>query len=433
MSYQDTYQQFLNYYNNPDTVPAPDISIAQPQAPSQSQAQIAQGAGLAGKGAGIYAGGKLGGALGMGGKTGALAAPKIVGAKVVGSGAGATGAGTAGASGAGASGGLGAVGSVALPALAAIGTGASLYNYGGRQVLGGKGDKGDYANLGIAALVPGGVMLNPMLDALGLGSASELLGISGGKSEEQRAREGTRGALAELGLLRDDNGQGYLAEFEGQDPYLMGFSGDFNNQDRSIKDLARVLAKDAGGMNENRNSWDIDYTSDLDFMTNLASEGLGGLLMGDMGDQQKQIFRELTNASLADTDREFNQENWANTIGDIRGLYEKAGITDANIANQRIEELVNQGLEQQQIDQLRQASGLVFGDNSFDLAQDLNAGRWGNDLEYAGLTNPDPMAQTRPMVNVMPQLSQEQLNGMLAGEAQQKDEKLLASLAGALA
>lgn len=374
MKYNDLYQQYLNYYNNPEQYDAPNVSIASPQqAPSQGDAMVAQGAGLAGKGAGIYAGGKLGGSL-FGGNAasgiGADLAGKAsgVGASSVGTGSGAS------ASGAGAGGKLGlssAVGTVAP--LAAVAHG--LYT-------GGKFLSGDKLNTG--------EKLAYALPTAGLSLFSDSLqGLFGsGKSKEQKARESTRGMLAELGLLRDDDGQGYLAEFEGQDPYLMGFSGDFNNQDRSIRDLAKVLAKDAQGMNQNRNSWDIDYTSDLDFMTNLASEGLGGLLTGgNMNDSQKQVFRELTNASLADTDREFNQENWANTIGDIRSLYEKAGFTDANMANQRLEELVNQGLEQQQADQLRQGIGLVYGDNSFGLANDLNAGRW-NGIEQDFVTRP---------------------------------------------
>lgn len=389
MSYQDTYQQYLNYYNNPEQNAAPDVSIVAQGAPSQGDVMVSQGAGLAGKGAGIYAGGKLGGALFGGSK---VVTPQLVGAKVVGSNApialtanpalpaSYTGVGTKGSAGL-----LGGAGATAgLGAMAAL-MGAGAYNYGGRKVLDGDASGRDYLDLALQTN-PMTAWVNPVTDALGIGSIGSLFGS--GKSEEQKAREGVRGKLSELGLLRDDNGQGYLAEFAGQDPYLMGFSGDFNNQDTSIKDLAKVLQRDAGGMNENRNSWDVDYTSDLDFMTNLASEGLGGLLFGgNMKDPQKHIFRELTNASLADTNRDFNEDNWQNTMGDIRSLYEKAGFSDADVANQRIEELIQQGVEQDKINQLKQGIGLVFGDNSYNLAQDLNAGRWAG-VEQDYVTRP---------------------------------------------
>ena len=327
--------------------------------------------GLFGAGAGSTAG------TTAGASSAGLAAPQIVGAKVVGSGAGATGAGTAGASGTGA-------------LSSALGTVAPLAAVGHGLYTGGKFLSGDKLNTG--------EKLAYALPTAGLSLFSdELQGLFGsGKSKEQKGREATRESLAEMGLARNDDGQGIYLNFEGQDPYLMGFSGDFmKGQDRSILDPTRVLERDKAGMTGNRQSWDVDYTSDLDFMSNLASSGLGTLLSGqEMSPQQRQVFNEISNASIADTDRQFNEANWANTIGDIRGLYEKAGITNADIANQRIADLAGSGMSQFDLDQLRQASGLVFGDNSFQLASDLNAGRWGGiDMPNQSV---DPMTQTRP-------------------------------------
>lgn len=463
MRYQDLYNQYLNYYNNPTTAQAPNVPIAQ-EAPSQKDNMISQGAGLAGKGAGIYAGGKLGGALFGGSK---LAAPQLVGAKVVGSNAP-----------------IALTANPSLPASytggklglsSAAGTVAPLAAVGHGLYTGGKFLAGDKLNTG--------EKLAYALPTAGLSLFSdELQGLFGsGKSKEQKAREGFRGKLAELGLLESLGDKAYSVNFEGQDPYLMGFNGSFLEQDRGIRDLAKVLSRDADAIKSNaRNPWDIDYTSDLDMMTSVASNSLGGLLggSGKLGTTQQHIFNELANASLADTDREFNEANWANTMGDMRLLYEKAGFTDADTAYNRINQLAEAGMDQQEADQLRQGVGLVFGDNSFGLASDLNSTRWADDLEYAGAdyfqggSNPtlsqDPMAQTRPMtmntnssngwsanpdmqvkfddyvntrpvvgdlqmINVMPQLNQEQLAEMMAKGSQEIDPNLLASLAGALA
>jgi len=432
-SYNQLFQQYLNYYNNPDTAQAPEVSIAKP--PSQGNALVNQGAGLAGKGAGMYAGGKLGGALFGGGK---LAAPKLVGAKVIGGNAPLTltanpalPASYTGAAGAGAKGGAGLLGgagaTAGLGAMAAL-YGAGLYNYGGRNILEGDAKGDDWVD---AAMMSNPVTapINPLLDVFGLPSLGEL-GDSiwgSGKSKYQQAREATRGKLAELGLLKALGGKVFEADFEGQDPFRLGRSGDYysDSYDRSIKDLSRVLGRDAEKMaNNKRMGWDIDYTSDLDMLTSTVSKDLGRLLSG--GELNKNLmhgFNELTNASLADTDREFNKENWANTMGDMRSLYERAGFEDANAAYGRLNELVGSGaIDDKAKEEIMQSIGMAYGDNSFDLANQINQGRWtGVDMEGAGIANDinlplDPLANvdTTNLVLKPGTLSQEQAE-MLAG------------------
>jgi len=410
MQYNDLYNQYLNFYNNPTTAQAPNVPIAQ-EAPSQSQGQIAQGAGLAGKGAGIYAGGKLGGALFGGSK---LAAPQLVGAKVVGSGSGLAAPKLVGAKVVGGGQGVTGLGS-------ALGTVAPLAAVGHGLYTGGKFLAGDKLNTG--------EKLAYALPTAGLSLFSdELQGLFGsGKSKYQQAREATRGKLAELGLLEDLGSKVYSANFEGQDPFKLGRSGDYysDSYDRSIKDLSRVLARDAEKMaNNKRMGWDIDYTSDLDMLTSTVSKDLGRLLTGaELDKNLMHGFNELTNASLADTDREFNKENWANTMGDMRSLYERAGFEDANAAYGRLNELVGSGaIDDKAKEEIMQSIGMAYGDNSFDLANQINQGRWtGVDMEGAGIANDinlplDPLANvdTTNLVLKPGTLSQEQAE-MLAG------------------
>lgn len=81
-----------------------------------------------------------------------------------------------GASGATGSGVAGALGSTAgLAGVAAAGL-AGAYNYGGRGVLSGDGDKADYLNLALQSN-PLTFWVNPALDAIGLGSVGEAFGL----------------------------------------------------------------------------------------------------------------------------------------------------------------------------------------------------------------------------------------------------------------
>lgn len=432
MRYQDLYNQYLNYYNNPNTAQAPEVPIARP--PSQTDAMVGKGAGLLGKGAGMYAGSKLGNALGLGGKnalsltanpplpasytTGTqLASPKIVGAKVVG-GQGAS---------AGASGALGTAGNV----LGAAGGLYGLYNlydsFGQGGAEGRKSGAASGAAAGAAAgsFIPGlGTAAGALIGALiGLGTGS----AKTGKSRFQRKREAMRGKLAEAGILEDLGSKVYSVNFEGQDPFTLGRSGDFykDSYDRSIKDLSKVLGRDAEKMaNNKRMGWDIDYTSDLDLMTSGVGRDLGRLIGGsNFNTNIEHGFNELVNASLADTDREFNKENWANTMGDMRSLYERAGFEDANAAYERLNELVASGaIDDKAKEEMMQSIGMAYGDNSFDLANQINQGRWtGVDMEGAGIANDinlplDPLANvdTTNLVTKPGTLSQEQAE-MLAG------------------
>lgn len=78
--------------------------------------------------------------------------------------------------GAGIGGSLGAAGTAGLGTAAAL-YGAGMYNYGGRQALSGDADAGDYTNLALQAN-PMTFWVNPALDAVGLGSAGEALGLN---------------------------------------------------------------------------------------------------------------------------------------------------------------------------------------------------------------------------------------------------------------
>lgn len=81
---------------------------------------------------------------------------------------------------------------MALPA-AAIGMGVGAYNYGGRQALKGEADAGDYTNLFLQAnpLTAG---INPVLDAVGMGSVGKSLGL-GRKTTKQYEADRTNELL----------------------------------------------------------------------------------------------------------------------------------------------------------------------------------------------------------------------------------------------
>ena len=99
-------------------------------------------------------------------------------------------AGTFSGGGAAASGGGSAAGtssalSGGAATLGAAATAANLYNYGGRKVLSGNADAGDYADLALA-VNPMTFWLNPTLDVLGMDSAGELAGLSHKSTDQYR-------------------------------------------------------------------------------------------------------------------------------------------------------------------------------------------------------------------------------------------------------
>jgi hypothetical protein len=128
-----------------------------------------------------------------------IAAPKIIGAKAAGGAA--TGGATTGAST------LGSIGSVALPAAAIVAALSETWEGGAKDILRGRGNKQDWANMGVNAAT--GVLPNLVLRWMGKPSIGRM--ITSGKSDAQLLRDDFRGSLKEAGIA-DEKYQVTLAD-----------------------------------------------------------------------------------------------------------------------------------------------------------------------------------------------------------------------------
>lgn len=132
---------------------------------------------------------------------------------------------------------------------------------------------------------------------------------------------------------------------------------------------------------DTRQSFDVDYTSDLDMSTAIGGLTLSRLLIGSEstgdGRHYDQLGGEMTNAAVSNLpNREFTQENFGKAMSNMRANYLKSGIASADQVKQLAGDALKAGkMNQFEYDQALQAGALVFG-NDFKTATQLMQGRW---------------------------------------------------------
>lgn len=143
-----------------------------------------------------------GAATGAGaGAGGAAGAGTAGGAAASGTAAGGTAAQTLGASGAAPGGStLASIGSTALPAAAVIAALSEGWESGGKDILRGRGNKQDWANMGINTIFGAA----PNLVSRWLGKPSIGRKLTSGKSDAQLLRDDFRGSLRQAGIADED-------------------------------------------------------------------------------------------------------------------------------------------------------------------------------------------------------------------------------------
>lgn len=144
---------------------------------------------------GLFSSGATG-ATGATGTTAATGATTTAGATGTGAGTTTTGAST-----------LGSAGSVALPVAATVAALSEGWESGGKDILRGRGNKQDYANLGANYILGVG----PNLVSRWLGKPSIGRRLTSGKSNAQLLRDDFRGSLKEAGIA-DEKYQVTLAD-----------------------------------------------------------------------------------------------------------------------------------------------------------------------------------------------------------------------------
>lgn len=279
--------------------PSPDDIAKQ-----QENAQLAQAAGsVAGSIGSAYLASQLmssgaGATSGALAKTGALAAPKIVGVKAIGAGgaqAGATGAGST----------LGSIGSVALPVAAAAAVINNAWETGMKDIVRGKGDRADWTNQAVN-MTGVGQVANIGLRLLGKRSIGAMM--KSGKSQAQAIRDDFRGDLKEANVADKD----YNVTLADGSKFNIGLDGKTKYQN---------VGENIDGKTT-RNAWDVDFSNPL---AKLASDKIDPMIRGIYGEDNAkakffpgQYTGMLVNAATS------NAKNEQDVINNIEAMLGKS-------------------------------------------------------------------------------------------------------------
>lgn len=189
--------------------------------------------------------------------------------------------------------------------------------------------------------------------------------FGGGPTQGTVTREQMRGQLQSLGVT-DQNHNLTLAN-GGQYNIAQNQSREWFNPDGRRSDQTGV---------SKLNSWDVDYTRDLDGVMNVGGNALSMLLYG-AGDQYTgQMANYFTNAAVSDSGTaDLTQESFSASQANLQGFFKQAGITSKSDANALANQLANEGrISQTQLVTVHQGINLAFDDNGFQAANQLLEG-----------------------------------------------------------
>lgn len=289
----------------------------------------AAGTGAAAAGTGAAAGGTT---AAVGGTT-AVASGGGTGAAAAGSGA------AAGETAAAAGGETAAAGTPWMTYLSWAAAIYAAYNIIDQWGTGGADGRANGAASGAAigtAILPGiGTAIGAVV-GLAIGS------IKTGKANEQGKRDSYREHYIENKVFEKvDQGNGkemYGLQLADGTFYDVGIDGQgvaaYGGQDKTFKNDHLIAERDRKGIRGDGKlrPYEVDYTSDLDFATSMATRGLNLFVMGGSVDNRKmseatQMNGYLTNAATSNlASRDFNEENFNGSMANVRQFYSKMGI-----------------------------------------------------------------------------------------------------------
>lgn len=302
----------LDYYNTLtsqglrpyEAYNAVQASFGAPKTPQQQAEDAASSEQLAGIGQTVgtiggligtnYALGQLGasagaGAAGTAGTT--VATPTLIGAKTVPLASTATPGST-----------LASAGSVALPALAVIAGLSETWEGGMKDIVRGRGNRQDWANMGVNAI--GGV--GPNLALRWMGKPSIGRKMTSGKSDAQLLRDDFRGKLKETGVADED----YNVTLASGEKYNIGKDGKAK--------LTNIDQK------TNRRTWDVDFENPLaKYAVNIIDPRVRSVYTAEAdaaGIPVEQYTGMLVNAATS------NAKTEQDVLANINAMLGKSGI-----------------------------------------------------------------------------------------------------------
>lgn len=223
------------------------------------------------------------------------------------------------------------------------------------------GGKGDEIRTKIRNLDPVN-QLNDKLLETGLGA------FSGGKSKEQQGRDKIRAIAKQSGLVNSD-WKVTLA-----DGSMADIGKDGNSEKHQFTNPDKVI-----GQVRDLNPYDVDYTNDLDFSSNMMTSALTRLMAGGKGTSIDQVAGEFANAALGNVGfgQDMTEENFAKVRDNARGFFVQKGIKSKEDAYALSNQMFAEGrITEMDAVSIQQGINMAFDDNGYDTAQVLMSGRW---------------------------------------------------------
>lgn len=196
--------------------------------------------------------------------------------------------------------------------------------------------------------------------------AGKVLGMFGnGPTQGTVTREQMRGQIQSLGLTDEEHN---LTLANGEKYNIA------KNQSREWFDTNGRRADQTGV--SKLNSWDVDYTKDLDGVMNVAGNALSMLIYGSNDAYTGQMANYFTNAAVSDSgSAALTKDSFTASQSNLQGFFKQAGITTKNDANALANQLANEGrISQTQLVTIHQGINLTFDENGFQAANQLLEG-----------------------------------------------------------
>lgn len=274
------------------------------------------------------------------------------------------------------------VGSTAVSPLISNVAGGAAVVLGANQVYKGWGTGGSKGTLNGAL---GGASMSAGLYALGATNPYLLAGVVAvsvlgnaihtGKNADQTQRDAVRSRFKDVGLAFSSEGDDFNVTLADGSKYNIGVDG--HGGTHQVTNPA-LLSADQKGKITKLQSFDVDYTNDLDYAAGMAGTTLSRLISGGKNKAIDQMGGQLANASLGNVGygQQFTEENFGKVAANLRASYAQSGIKSKTDALQ----LANQAYAEGRMDDSDHAAALqsinfIFDDNGFQTAQKLMAGR----------------------------------------------------------
>ena len=256
--------------------------------------------------------------------------------------------------------------------------GAGLVAGGAIQVSKGWGTGGKAGAINGAV---GGSAMAAGLMALGLVNpfllgAVVLVSIAGnviktGKNEDQIARDGIRTQFQRNGLVDNE----YNMTLADGSKFNLGMDGRGGKHAITNPDK---LAEGHKGKIKELNSYDIDYTNDLDYMAGMGGVTLSRLLSGGKGQAIDQLGNQLGNGALGGVGfgKDMSTGNFESVRDNMRSIYAQSGIKNKEDGYQLANMMYSEGrLDESEVVSMHQSLNMIFDKDGYSTAQKLMGGR----------------------------------------------------------